>query len=242
MSSLMQEQSSVAFDPFEKDTVLKLSNVSKTFVQGERRLTIFEHLGLRVCSGEICALVGQSGSGKTTLLQIAGLLDKPSLGRVTLSQKDAGQLSDADRTHLRNQYVGFVYQFHHLLPEFTALENAAMPLIIAGVPIPEAKDRAVVYLHNLGLGHRLDHRPATLSGGEQQRVAIARALVNEPKLLLADEPTGNLDPGTSAEVFALLMHQVRERGIGALVATHNMDLARQMDRAIELKEGRLMPL
>ncbi len=230
-----------ATDPLEHEVLLKLSGLRKTFEQGGRTLTIFQNLDMKVESGELVALVGQSGSGKSTLLQIAGLLDKPSEGQIVIDHRDVTKLGDRERTRLRLNDIGFIYQFHHLLPEFTAQENVAMPLIIAGNPSDEAMDKAEQVLYQLNLGERLDHRPARLSGGEQQRVAIARALANDPKLLLADEPTGNLDPETSAEVFDILLEQVRERGVGALIATHNMMLADEMDRALELKAGRLSP-
>ncbi|MGB0720257.1 MAG: ABC transporter ATP-binding protein, partial [Bdellovibrionales bacterium] len=220
-------------DLLEQSVLLKCEGLRKTFSQGGRDLTIFQGLDLKVEAGELVALVGQSGSGKTTLLQIAGLLDKPSEGRIIINGAAVQGLNDAARTKLRLTSIGFVYQFHHLLPEFTAQENVAMPLIIAGQSRNDAMDKASVVLHQLGLGKRLDHRPARLSGGEQQRVAIARALANDPKLLLADEPTGNLDPETSAEVFDMLLDQVRERELGALIATHNHALADSMDRALE---------
>lgn len=228
-------------EPWEEDVLLKISGLEKTFEQGGRRLTIFKDLDMKVESGEIVALVGQSGAGKSTLLQIAGLLDQPTAGQVLVNKQSVQDMSDLQRTRLRNEYIGFVYQFHHLLPEFDAVENVAMPLVIAGEKIDVARGKAADILKDFGLGERLDHRPARLSGGEQQRVAIARALANDPKLLFADEPTGNLDPETSASVFEILMHQVRERGIGALVATHNLQLADQMDRALELKAGKIVP-
>lgn len=229
-------------DPLEAGVLLKLEGLEKTFVQGSNALTIFKGLDFKVDGGELVALVGQSGSGKTTLLQIAGLLDKPTAGTIKIDGQVVSKMSESERTKMRLSTIGFVYQFHHLLPEFTALENVAMPQIIAGVNKSEAQDKAAEILRSLGLGARLDHRPARLSGGEQQRVAIGRALGNDPKLLLADEPTGNLDPKTSEEVFDILLHQVSERNIGALIATHNLALADQMDRAVELKNGRLLPL
>ncbi|MCB1562323.1 MAG: ABC transporter ATP-binding protein [Alphaproteobacteria bacterium] len=228
-------------DPLEEDVLLRVRGLEKTFVQGGQKLTIFKNLDLKIEAGEIVALVGQSGSGKSTLLQLAGLLDKPTAGNIRVGGKLAVKLSDRERTALRRDKIGFVYQFHHLLPEFTALENVSMPQIIAGVNRSEARDKAASLLASLGLGKRLSHRPAKLSGGEQQRVAIARALANEPQLLLADEPTGNLDPQISEDVFELLLEQVRERNIGALVATHNIQLAEQMDRVLELKAGKLVP-
>jgi lipoprotein-releasing system ATP-binding protein len=228
-------------DPIEADVLLKIEGLKKTFVQGERTLTIFDNLDLKIEAGEIVALVGPSGAGKSTLLQIAGLLDQPTSGSIRIRGKAVQKLSDGERTKLRRDYIGFVYQFHHLLPEFTALENVAMPQIIAGIDRAAAHAKAAELLTDLGLGERLTHRPTLLSGGEQQRVAIARALANDATLLFADEPTGNLDPETSAEVFEILVRQVRERGIGALIATHNLALADQMDRVLELKYGRLVP-
>ena len=228
-------------NPIEQDVLLKVDGLEKTFQSGGRPLTIFQNLDMKVEAGELVALVGQSGTGKSTLLHIAGLLDKPTAGHVVIHGQNTGKLGEKARTAMRLSTIGFIYQFHHLLPEFTALENVAMPKIIAGESPRDAKDSAEVVLQSLGLGKRLEHRPSTLSGGEQQRVAIARALANDPKLLLADEPTGNLDPGTSSEVFDILLEQVREREIGALVATHNIDLADQMDRALELKAGRIVP-
>ncbi|PCI56394.1 MAG: ABC transporter [Alphaproteobacteria bacterium] len=215
--------------------------LSKYFVQGNNKLQILNNVDLRLYSGEIVALIGPSGSGKSTLLQILGLLDAPSSGQIMIGERESSRLSDRERTKLRNGYIGFVYQFHHLLPEFTALENVALPQIIAGVKQKDAEDKAADLLEQLGLDHRLKHRPATLSGGEQQRVAIARALINDPYLLFADEPTGNLDPETSEEVFEILLKQVRNRGIGALIATHNMTLANEMDRILEVKSGRVLP-
>ncbi|MCB1592607.1 MAG: ABC transporter ATP-binding protein [Alphaproteobacteria bacterium] len=225
----------------EGDVLLTVQGLEKTYRQGNRYLHILQKLNLRLRGGEITALVGPSGSGKSTLLHILGLLDTATAGQLIIGDQIVGKMRDRARTRLRNQMIGFVYQFHHLLPEFNALENVAMPLIIAGTNLNEAKDRAKHYLDAMGLADRVKHRPAELSGGEQQRVAIARALANEPKILLADEPTGNLDPVTSAEVFDILLDQVRNRGIGALIATHNISLAEEMDRILELKGGRLIP-
>lgn len=221
------------------DSLLRIEGLNKNFEQGGKTLEIFQDLSLKVEAGEIIALVGPSGAGKSTLLQIAGLLDQPSSGRILMGNTMVGQLSDAERTGFRQNYVSFVYQFHHLLPEFSALENAAMPLIIAGKKHKEAKERARELLQAVGLGKRIDHRPGQLSGGEQQRVAIARALVPSPKLLLADEPTGNLDPDTSKEVFEILLNLTHKEGVGALIATHNLALAKQMDRIFELKDGKI---
>ena len=228
-------------DPLDRDNLLRIEGLEKTFEQGGRKLTIFKDLALKLEGGEMVALVGQSGAGKSTLLQIAGLLDKPTAGKIRIKGQMVHKLDDSERTRLRREFIGFVYQFHYLLPEFTALENVAMPRIIAGESKAAAKEFAAHVLEDLGLGHRLTHRPARLSGGEQQRVAIGRALANEPRLLFADEPTGNLDPETSAEVFDMLLDQCRRRQIGALIATHNLALADRMDRALELKGGKLNP-
>lgn len=225
----------------EDSIVLKVEGLQKVYKQGGKELQILQNLSMKVDSGEIVALVGPSGSGKSTLLQIAGLLDQSSGGRIIINGHDVSNLSEGERTKLRRDYIGFVYQFHHLQPEFTALENVCLPQIIAGKSKAKAAKKATELLTSLKLGHRLDHRPGKLSGGEQQRVAIARALANDPMLLFADEPTGNLDPETSDEVFELLMEQARVRGIGAVIATHNIDLAERMDRVLELKAGRILP-
>lgn len=217
--------------------LLRLSAVEKSFVQGDSHLTIFRDLSLALQAGEIVALVGQSGSGKSTLLQQAGLLDRPTSGEVFIEGSAVSGLADIKRTNMRLKQIGFIYQFHHLLPEFSALENVMMPGIILGIDQKRAKERAGKLLRSLGLGKRISHRPAQLSGGEQQRVAIARALMNKPKLILADEPTGNLDPESSALVFDTLLEQVRQRQIGALIATHNHDLAARMDRVLVLENG-----
>lgn len=223
------------------EMLLMVKDMVKEYRQGDNKLNILNNVDLRMYTGEIVALVGPSGSGKSTLLHILGLLDTATSGQIIMGDKDISKLSDAARTKLRNGHIGFVYQFHHLLPEFTAMENVALPLIIAGKGEREANEKAADLLEQLGLGHRLRHRPATMSGGEQQRVAIARALANDPYLLFADEPTGNLDPETAEEVFQILLAQVRGRGIGALVATHNMELANDMDRILEMKGGRIVP-
>ena len=225
----------------EGDTLLMVRGLNKYYSQGGNKLEILKNVDLRLHAGEITALLGPSGSGKSTLLHILGLLDAPSSGQIFIGGNDISSANDKMRTKLRSGHIGFVYQFHHLLPEFSAVENVALPLIIAGVKTKYASDKAADLLEQLGLGHRLKHRPATMSGGEQQRVAIARALINDPYLLFADEPTGNLDPETSEEVFELLLTQVRTRGIGALIATHNMDLANEMDRILEVKSGRVLP-
>lgn len=222
--------------------LLVARKISKVFTQGGRELAVLNGVDLKIESGEMVSLVGPSGSGKSTLLQIMGLLDKPSAGTLRIAGQQSEHMNDKARTKLRRDAIGFVYQFHHLLPEFNALENVAMPQIIAGVKKKEAHAKAELLLTNLGLQERLTHRPAKLSGGEQQRVAIARALANDPKILLADEPTGNLDPDTSAEVFDLLLNIVRDRQICMLIATHNHDLADQMDRTLELKAGKILTL
>jgi lipoprotein-releasing system ATP-binding protein len=219
--------------------MLSIVNISHSYQQGDKILQILNGCNLKVAPGEITALVGNSGSGKTTLLQLIGLLEQPQSGDIQIQGTSTCNLNDAARTNLRRHTYGFVYQFHHLLPEFSAIENITLPQLVAGVDIKAAKEHAEKLLVTLGLGHRLEHRPKQLSGGEQQRVAIARALANNPKILLADEPTGNLDPTTSAEVFKLLVDQVKSQGIAAVIATHNHDLARSMDRCVELRDGQL---
>lgn len=221
-------------------TTLSIKDITRSFHQGDESLEILHGISFDINPGEIVALVGHSGAGKSTLLQIAGLLEPPTTGQVIMSGRDTAGMSEDERTALRNQYVGFVYQFHHLLPEFSALENVMMPQLIAGISTPDAEARAHDLLTKLGLSHRVDHRPKKLSGGEQQRVAIARALANSPKILLADEPTGNLDYATSDIVFAEMMQLVRDTGMSALIATHNPDLAKRMDRIIEIKAGTLV--
>ena len=219
---------------------LHLDHVTRTYSQGEGELEVFRNISLSVMPGELVALVGPSGSGKSSLLHMAGLLEAPSSGEVFIAGKAASQLPDQERTLLRRETIGFVYQAHHLLPEFTALENVAMPQRIAGCSRGQAEAEATRLLTLLGLAERLTHRPAQLSGGEQQRVAVARALANSPRLLLADEPTGNLDPKTSGGVFAALVALVRAEGLAALIATHNHELAAQMDRALVLHDGKLV--
>lgn len=215
--------------------VLRLDGIFKTYNPGTPgAVRVLQGLDLSVAQGEVVALVAPSGAGKSTLLHIAGLLDTPDEGRVILNGRDMTGLSDRKRTEARRRELGFVYQFHHLLPEFTALENVVLPQLANAVPDAEARLRAQGLLDRLGLAARADHRPAALSGGEQQRVAFCRALANAPSLLLADEPTGNLDPATSDRVFGMLMGLVRETGLAALIATHNMELAGRMDRVIRL--------
>ena len=216
---------------------LALRDIRRTFTQGDRRLNVLRGASLDLQAGEIVALVGQSGSGKSTLLHIAGLLERPDGGDVVLNGKSAGKLGDGQRTALRRRFLGFVYQYHHLLPEFSALENIMLPQMLNGLSRGQARLRSVELLAMVQLGDRADHRPGRLSGGEQQRVAIARAVANAPRVLLADEPTGNLDSSTADVVFRQLMVLVRETGMAALVATHNPDLAARMDRTVRLKEG-----
>lgn len=221
--------------------VLELQHVRHSYPQGDGgRLQILHDISLSVSAGEIVALMGRSGSGKSTLLHMAGLLDVPEEGAVLLQGKAIAGSDDATRTRLRQQSIGFVYQFHHLLPEFTALENVMLPQIAAGVGAAQAAERARQLLHAVRLEARLQHRPGQLSGGEQQRVAIARALANRPKLLLADEPTGNLDPETAEVAFEVLLKVIRDEGVGALIATHNPELAARMDRTLKLDHGRVL--
>jgi lipoprotein-releasing system ATP-binding protein len=220
---------------------LELRHVARTFLEGPARLDVFLDASIKVHPGEIVALVGQSGSGKSSLLHIAGLLEAPTAGEVYVAGQNCTALDDASRTRIRRIGIGFVYQFHHLLPEFSALENVMMPQLIAGADKSAARQRGRELLERFGLDKRLDHRPAELSGGEQQRVAIARALANRPQLLLADEPTGNLDPKTSDQVHGEFLRVIGEEGVGALVATHNVELARRMTRLVRLEDGRLSP-
>ena len=220
--------------------LLRLENVSRRYKEGEGQLEIFRDLNMVLQAGEVVALVGQSGAGKSSLLHMAGLLEAPSAGEIYIAGQAVSRLSDQDRTRIRRDMIGFVYQAHHLLPEFNALENVVMPQMIAGKSRGDAGVEAKRILTALGLGARLTHRPAQLSGGEQQRVAIARALANKPKILLADEPTGNLDPKTAGGVFDSLIAITRAQGVGALIATHNFALAARMDRALLLDQGRLV--
>jgi lipoprotein-releasing system ATP-binding protein len=218
---------------------LSLRDIRRTFQQGDRKLEVLRSISLDLRAGEIVALVGQSGSGKSTLLHIAGLLERPDGGEVIVDGKSAGKLGDGARTGLRGKFLGFVYQYHHLLPEFSALENVMLPQMLNGLSRSESRVRADALLSMVGLKERADHRPGRLSGGEQQRVAIARAVANAPRVLLADEPTGNLDSTTAETVFRQLLVLVRETGMGALIATHNPELAARMDRTVTLKDGTL---
>ncbi|HLM13244.1 MAG TPA: ABC transporter ATP-binding protein [Reyranella sp.] len=216
---------------------LSLRDIKRTFVQGDRRLEVLKGITLDLKPGEIVALVGQSGSGKSTLLHIAGLLERPDEGDIVVGGKPAGTAGDRERTVMRRQFLGFVYQYHHLLPEFSAIENVMLPQMLNGKSRAEARRRAAELLGMVQLKERADHRPGRLSGGEQQRVAIARAVANAPRVLLADEPTGNLDASTADAVFRQLLGLVRETGMTALVATHNPELAGRMDRTVTLKDG-----
>jgi lipoprotein-releasing system ATP-binding protein len=221
---------------------LFLSKVIRRYPQGESFLEVLRGADLAIWPGEIVALVAPSGTGKSTLLHVAGLLEKPDGGEVYVAGRPTAGMDDAGRTAMRRHELGFVYQFHHLLPEFSALENVMMPQIIRGLPKAEAAKRAAQLLGFLGLSKRLDHRPGELSGGEQQRVAIARAVANAPRLLLADEPTGNLDPHTAGHVFQTLVAIVRASRLAALIATHNMDLAAKMDRRVTIRDGKVVQL
>jgi lipoprotein-releasing system ATP-binding protein len=221
---------------------LELRGVHKIFRQGGVELHVLDGIDFALLPGEIVALVGPSGAGKSTLLHVAGLLERPDAGAVMVAGRDCGGLGDGERTLLRRRALGFVYQFHHLLPEFSALENVMLPQMIAGIARGAARDKAATLLERVGLGERLGHRPARLSGGEQQRVAIVRALANDPQILLADEPTGNLDHTTAESVMATLLEIVRGSGLAALLATHNLDLAHRLDRIVALEDGHLQPV
>ncbi|MEO0923206.1 MAG: ABC transporter ATP-binding protein [Pseudomonadota bacterium] len=221
----------------QRTAPLALVNIERRFQQSGGELVVLGGANLSISDGEMVALVAPSGAGKSTLLQIAGLLEKPDGGEVYIGGKACADMSDDSRTLLRRLEIGFVYQFHHLLPEFDAVENLILPQMIRGMDSKAARERAMQVMKYLQIDHRHDHRPAELSGGEQQRVAIARAVINGPRVLLADEPTGNLDPQTSAHVFDALMALVRGSGLGALIATHNMELADKMDRRVTLLDG-----
>jgi len=224
------------------DPVLRLSGITKAYNHGKpNEVTVLRGIDLEIARGEVVALVAPSGAGKSTLLHIAGLLDTPDAGTVGIGGVDMTGKRDAARTAVRRSDVGFIYQFHHLLPEFSAVENIVLPQLANGIARATAQTRAMALLDQVGVSARTAHRPAALSGGEQQRVAFCRALANAPKLLLADEPTGNLDPATSETVFAALMELVRSTGLSALIATHNLELAARMDRQIRLDKGALSP-
>ena len=222
-----------------KGPVLALRDLHRTYTSGDRLLHVLDGVELDLSAGEIVGLVGPSGSGKSSLLHAAGLLERPTSGRVLVEGRDCTDLSDAQRTRVRLAAIGFVYQAHHLSPEFTAIENVMLPQLMAGRTPAAARERAAALLAELGLADRQEHQPAQMSGGEQQRVAVARALANRPRILLADEPTGNLDPETSASVFDNLRAVVRGQGTAALIATHNLELAGRMDRVLTLRQGRV---
>lgn len=223
------------------EAMLSLEGVTKAYNKGKpAEVQVLRGASLTVARGEVVALVAPSGAGKSTLLHIAGLLDTADSGQMRLGGTNLAGLSDRARTEARRRDVGFIYQFHHLLPEFTALENISLPQLANGISRGKAEAHARVLLEKVGVAHRADHRPAALSGGEQQRVAFCRALANGPRLLLADEPTGNLDPATSDQVFGVLMDLVRETGLSALIATHNMELAARMDRVVRLEAGKVV--
>ena len=221
------------------DPVLSLRGIVRDYPSGDKILHVLKGVDLDLSPGEIVGLIGPSGSGKSSLLHAAGLLERPNAGKVTIAGRDCSALPENERTRLRLGAVGFVYQFHHLLPELTALDNVALPQMIAGKNGKAARARAKDLLTTMGLAERLDHVPAQMSGGEQQRVAVARALANNPRILLADEPTGNLDPETSGSVFKSLYDLARQTGVAALIATHNLELAKFMDRVFSLKDGHL---
>ena len=221
------------------EAALELRDVRRVFKQAATELVVLNGIDLVLRPGEVVALVGPSGAGKSTMLHVAGLLERPDGGAVLISGEDCTRLNDERRTLMRRSAIGFVYQFHHLLPEFSALENVMLPQMIAAVPRRQAREKAAGLLDQVGLAPRAGHRPARLSGGEQQRVAIARALANDPKILLGDEPTGNLDHATGESVLNTLLELVRDTGLAALIATHNLDLARRLDRIVGLEEGRL---
>ncbi len=237
MNRLLKKKPTVATET--NGAILSLRGVTRTYPTAQGGLTVLKGVDLEVMPGEVVGLIGPSGSGKSSLLHAAGLLERPTSGQVLIDCEDVGGLDERARTRLRLRRIGFVYQFHHLLPEFDALDNVALPMRIAGVREAEARRRATEQLTALGLGQRVTHQPAQLSGGEQQRVAIARALANSPRLLLADEPTGNLDPVTSQAVFEALRELAKTTGVAALIATHNMELAGHMDRVFALKDGHL---
>ena len=221
--------------------ILTLNNVSKTYKLGQpNQISVLDKVDLKVRKGEVVGLIAPSGAGKSTLLHIAGLLDNPDDGQIKINNVDHTNLHDRKRTKTRRQDIGFIYQFHHLLPEFTAIENLILPQLADGVKTSNAMHRAMELLVSVNLENRANHRPAELSGGEQQRVAFCRAMVNSPKLLLADEPTGNLDPDTAMHVFKLLMQLVRKTGMSALIATHNYELSKLMDRQVALQKGQLV--
>jgi len=227
--------------PATATAVLRCEDLSMTYAEGRMRTPVFDGLELEVAPGETVAIVGASGAGKSTLLHLLGGLDRPTRGEVYVAGQKMSALSDADRGRLRNRALGFVYQFHHLLPEFTALENVMLPVLLNGASVTDADARARSLLEAVGLGHRLVHKPGELSGGERQRAAVARALANRPACVLGDEPTGNLDEKTAATVFDLMLGLNREQGTSLVLVTHDRSLAARLDRVLELHEGRLRP-
>jgi lipoprotein-releasing system ATP-binding protein len=236
------QPSAIAPATIQPSPVLVLENLRRSFKQGARELHVLAGASATLWPGEAVALVGPSGAGKSTLLHVAGLLETPDSGRVVVNGRDCSGMADGDRTRIRRTDMGFVYQFHQLLPEFSALENVVLPQLILGRSQTVAQNRARDLLSSLGLAERLTHRPAELSGGEQQRTAICRALANNPRLILADEPTGNLDPTTAEHVFQELVSLIRTTGVAALIATHNLDLAARMDRILKLENGLLVEI